>query len=270
MTKTAPGSSDTWAHWNALEGPLYAEKRQPLTAKSDHPPLIVLHGFTQTSRSWDPFIEFLAPHWPVIRVDLPGHGFSNHADADLWQIAELVSATCGRGIYLGYSMGGRVALHIALRYPELTSHLVLIGATPGIVDIDERAARRRADEELAQSIEKDGVPTFIDRWLANPMFNGLPKSSVDIADRNRNSASGLANSLRCAGTGTQESLWSQLPSLQMPVTLIVGAEDHKFAAIGKDMAEAIGSRASLHLILGSGHTAHLEQPAAVAGVINHL
>lgn len=258
------------APWTALAGPLHAEQRRASIADSDHLPLIVLHGFTQTSRSWDRLIEFLEPQWPVIRVDLPGHGQSNFADADLWNIADLVSTTCGRGIYLGYSMGGRVALHVALRHPHLVSQLVMIGATPGIVDDIERTERRRADDELASSIESDGVPAFIDHWLANPMFAGLPDNPTDIADRKRNTATGLANSLRHAGTGTQEPLWNQLETLQMPVTIIVGDEDPKFTAIGKEMAATIGPNASLFLIAGSGHTAHLEQPAAVARVINRL
>lgn len=256
--------------WIPLSGPLYAERRRAPLRDQDHPPLILLHGFTQTSRSWNPLIECLAPHWDVIRVDLPGHGRSAHADADLHQIAALVSETCGHGIYVGYSMGGRVALHIALRYPHLMSQLVLIGATPGIVDAEERSARRRADDELAKSIEHDGVPTFINRWLANPMFAGLPKTTTDIEERNQNSAIGLAGSLRHAGTGTQDSLWGRLASLSMPVTLIVGAEDHKFAVIAEQMAEEIGPHAKQYLIAGSGHTAHLERPAAVASIINQL
>lgn len=270
MTGATKGHHGVPAQWAELSGPLHAEKRAGSSGDSDHLPLIVLHGFTQTSRSWDPFIEYLDPHWPVIRVDLPGHGRSDFADADLWRIADLVSTTCGRGVYLGYSMGGRVALHIALAHPHLVSQLVLIGSTPGIIDDTERADRRRTDDELASSIERDGVPAFIDRWLANPMFAGLPDDPTDVADRNRNTAAGLADSLRHAGTGTQEPLWNQLQNLQMPVTLIVGAEDHKFAAIGKDMAESIGSGATLHLIAGSGHTAHLEQPAAVARIVNRL
>jgi 2-succinyl-6-hydroxy-2,4-cyclohexadiene-1-carboxylate synthase len=229
-----------------------------------------LHGFTQTSRSWDPFIEFLDPQWTIVRVDLPGHGASNHADANLDETADLVATTCGRGIYLGYSMGGRVALHLALQHPHLTSSLALIGATPGIEEEHERVTRLLADEELADSIERDGVSAFINRWLSNPMFDRLPKTATDIADRNLNTATGLARSLRHAGTGTQRPLWPQLSTLKMPTALIAGEEDHKFAAIAQKMTTAIGSNAKLHLIAQAGHTAHLEQPAAVSAIINAL
>lgn len=256
--------------WTPLTGPLYAEQRQSLTEHSDRPTLILLHGFTQTSRSWDPFIDFLDPQWNVIRVDLPGHGASGHHQADLAETADLVTATCGRGIYLGYSMGGRVALHIAVLHPGLTDHLAVIGATPGIIDDDERATRRQADDALADNIESDGVPAFIDRWLSNPMFARLPKTVTDIADRNRNTTVGLSSSLRHAGTGTQTPLWRHLSALPMPVTVIAGAEDPKFAAIGAEMVAAIGTRSSLHLVANAGHTAHLEQPAAVGKIINDL
>ena len=253
--------------WVPLNGPLHAERR---ASRTDGLPLILLHGFTQTSRSWDPFLEHVRSDRPVIRVDLPGHGLSDHAAADLDKIADLVVDTCGSGIYLGYSMGGRVALHIALGHPHAVSRLLLIGAAPGIADRDERAERRRQDEQLADDIERDGVPVFIERWLDNPLFAGLPRRPADLEDRRRNTARGLADSLRHAGTGTQRSLWDDLEKLIMPVTIIVGADDHKFAAIGHDMVNAIGSNATLHLIPSAGHAAHLERPDAVARLVSDM
>lgn len=253
--------------WIPLRGPLHAERRP---VGDGHPPLILLHGFTQTGRSWDPFLEHLRSDRPVIRVDLPGHGSSGHAEADLDRIADLVVDTCGSGTYLGYSMGGRVALHIALRHPHVVSQLILIGATPGIIDPDERADRRRQDESLAAEIERDGVPVFIERWLDNPLFAGLPRRPADVEDRRRNTARGLADSLRHAGTGTQRPLWGDLGRLTMPVTVIVGAEDHKFTAIGHDMVRAIGPNASLHLVAAAGHSAHLERPDAVAHLVDGI
>lgn len=252
--------------WNVIPGPLYAERRV-----GDDPnltPLILLHGFTQTSRSWDPILPLLSGARSVIRVDLPGHGFSAHADADLNHTAALVVETCGAGTIVGYSMGGRIALHIGLDHPECAKRLILIGATPGIVDAAERSERRRQDDLLAARIESDGVPTFLKDWLANPMFAGLPKSNADLDDRLRNTAAGLAASLRHCGTGTQTPVWSRLTSLGMPVAVIAGARDDKFAEIGRDMVAAIGPRATLHLVDGAGHSAHLEQPAAVAAIID--
>jgi len=259
----APATSDVWS---VVPGPLFAERRV-----GDDPnlaPLILLHGFTQTSRSWDPILPHLSGARSVIRVDLPGHGLSTHADADLISTAALVVETCGRGTVVGYSMGGRIALHIGLDHAEFVDRLILIGATPGIVDADERHERRRQDEFLAARIERDGVPAFLEDWLANPLFAGLPKSPADLDDRLRNTSAGLAASLRRCGTGTQTPLWSRLASLPMPVAVIAGARDDKFAEIGRDMVAAIGDGATLHLVEGAGHSAHLEQPTAVAAIID--
>lgn len=259
MTERAP--------WVRRPGSLHAEVRDPSDGRAT---LTLLHGFTQTSRSWDPFLEELDPTIGIVRVDLPGHGLSGHETADLDGIADLVAETCGSGTYLGYSMGGRVALHIALRHPYLVTRLMLIGATPGIRDDDERAERRRHDDVLAASIERDGVPVFIDRWLDNPLFAGLPRRPADIADRRRNTARGLAESLRHAGTGTQRSLWEQLPHLTMPVSVIVGADDQKFATIAREMVDILGPLATLHLVEGAGHTAHLEKPRDVARLVEQI
>lgn len=254
--------------WSVVPGPLYAERRA-----GDDPnlsPLILLHGFTQTSRSWDPVLPHLNRSRAIIRVDLPGHGLSAHADADLNRTADLVAETCGHGTVVGYSMGGRVALHIALDQPRSADRLILIGATPGIVDEIERRERRRQDDLLADRIERDGVPAFLEDWLANPLFAGLPKSRADLEDRRRNTAAGLADSLRHCGTGTQTPLWTRLRSIDVPVAVIVGDRDDKFVGIGRDMVAAIGDRATLHLVEDAGHSAHLEQPAAVAAIIDSL
>lgn len=252
--------------WSVIPGPLHAERREGTDPNLS--PLILLHGFTQTSRSWDPVLPHLSGSRAVIRVDLPGHGLSAHADADLNSTASLVAQTCGRGTVVGYSMGGRIALHIGLDHAESVDRLILIGATPGIVDADERHERRRQDDLLAARIERDGVPAFLEDWLANPLFAGLPKSPADLDDRLRNTAAGLAASLRHCGTGTQNPLWSRLASLGMPVAVIAGARDDKFAGIGRDMVAAIGDGATLNLVEGAGHSAHLEQPAAVAAIID--
>ena len=123
----------------------------------------------------------------------------------------MLGASCGPATYVGYSMGGRLCLHLALARPETVERLVLVSATAGIEDDDERATRRAADDALATSLERDGVDAFLDGWLAQPMFATLADPGLD--DRRRNVAAGLASSLRLAGTGTQQPLWDRLASL---------------------------------------------------------
>jgi 2-succinyl-6-hydroxy-2,4-cyclohexadiene-1-carboxylate synthase len=143
---------------------------------------------------------------------------------------------------------------------------VLIGATPGLADDAERRARRTADNALADHIEKVGVDAFIDEWLTNPLFAGLTKQTAQRADRLRNTAAGLSSSLRLAGTGAQEPLWSRLADIECPVLLIVGATDHKFRTTAENMADLLPD-ATVSVIDGAGHSAHLEQPDATVQVL---
>ncbi len=232
--------------------------------------LILAHGFTQTARSWRPVEQLLEQHSidpdSIRSVDMPGHGTATDVRADLWESADHLVSAGGSGTYVGYSMGGRVALHAALSHPDQVEQLVLIGATPGIVDDVERRARRVADEQLADHIIDVGVESFIDEWLSNPLFAGLQKESAMRKDRLRNTAVGLASSLRLAGTGTQDPLWDRLREISCPVLLVVGADDAKFRAIAKQMADQLPD-ASVAVIDGSGHSAHLERPTATVDAL---
>ncbi len=227
--------------------------------------LVLVHGFTQTGRSWDSIADQLAARHTVLSVDAPGHGGSSAVRADLPAGAELLGRAGGRATYIGYSMGGRLCLHLAVARSDLVERLVLISATAGIDDSGERVARRASDDELAATIEVDGIATFLQRWVAQPMFATLEEPGLD--DRRRNTAEGLASSLRLAGTGTQAPLWDALPELAMPVLLVAGSLDAKFVPIAERMAGLL-PHATLVVIDGAGHTAHLERPAAFVAALD--
>lgn len=220
--------------------------------------LVFLHGFTQTARSWDNVRRQL-DRFETIALDAPGHGDNPDARLSLWQTAEQIGVRGGQATYIGYSMGARMALHVALAHPELVDRLVLISGTPGLRSEDERRQRRESDESMADRIEDIGTERFLEQWLSLPMFAGLPRESADIDDRLRNSARGLADSLRYCGTGTQEPLWDRLNELRMPVLVMCGHDDAKFASIAAEMAANIDS-ATLVTIPQCGHTVHLEKP----------
>lgn len=233
-------------------------------------PVVLLHGFGQNGRCWGPLAPALAAHHVVTALDLPGHGAAGAVLADLRTTADLVAgaiAPDGPAAVVGYSLGGRVALHTALAHPDRVERLVLISATAGIDDEAERAARRTSDEALAAHIESVGVDAFVDEWLALPLFAGLPAEGRFVAERRTNTARGLASSLRLAGTGTQAPLWSRLAELTMPVLVVAGQDDTKFAALAERLAAGIGANATLAIVGGSGHTVHLEQPALTADLI---
>ena len=220
--------------------------------------LVLVHGFTQTHRSWDPLLPALADY-DVVALDAPGHGDAADMQLSLTDGGAWLARAGGAGVYIGYSMGGRFCLHAALEAPDLVRALVLVSATGGIDDDVERAARRGADDALADRIESIGVTAFVDEWLDQPLFAGLDPSRRGVEDRLRNTAAGLASSLRLAGTGTQEPLWERLGGLRVPTLVIAGADDAKFVALGERLAGTIPG-ADLVVVDGAGHTVHLEQP----------
>jgi 2-succinyl-6-hydroxy-2,4-cyclohexadiene-1-carboxylate synthase len=225
-------------------------------------PVVLVHGFTQTRRAWDPIVERLSDLHTFTVVDAPGHGRSSEVRADLWEGAAQLGQAGGRAAYVGYSMGGRLALHLALARPDLVERLVLVGATAGIDDDAQRAQRRDGDEALARRIEAEGVEPFVDWWLAQPLFTTLPPDASGRQHRLTNTPAGLASSLRLAGTGSQEPLWDRLSALAMPVLVVAGELDTRYAALGRRLVGTIGKNAELVLIPSAGHACHLERPDA--------
>ena len=220
--------------------------------------LVLVHGFTQTRHSWDPLLPALTDH-DVVALDAPGHGDAADVRLSLTDGGAWLARAGSAGVYVGYSMGGRFCLHASLAEPHAVRGLVLVSATGGIDDDRERAARRASDDALADRIESIGVPAFIDEWLAQPLFAGLDPSCRNVEDRMRNTAAGLASSLRLAGTGTQSPLWDRLTTLRVPTLVVAGADDAKFVALGERLATTIPG-AELAIVDGAGHTVHLEQP----------
>jgi 2-succinyl-6-hydroxy-2,4-cyclohexadiene-1-carboxylate synthase len=241
------------------------------------PALLLLHGFTGSSATWSWHAARFAPHFRVIALDLIGHGSSDAPlDAERYGmercvedlLAVLDAVAVARANLLGYSMGGRVALHLAVAAPERISALVLESSSPGIADAAERLARIAADEALADSIEREGLETFVDRWEQLPLFGSQAALPRDIraqqrAQRLGNQPRGLANSLRGMGAGRQEPLWERLAGLDIPALLIAGELDAKYCAIAYQMAASLPDSQAV-IVAGAGHAVHLEQPSTFA------
>jgi 2-succinyl-6-hydroxy-2,4-cyclohexadiene-1-carboxylate synthase len=232
--------------------------------------LVLLHGFTHTGASWRPVVDALGARFRALSPDMPGHGSAaERVPVGLAEVLTDVAALAPERFELaGYSMGGRLALHLALAQPGRVERLVLIGASPGLADPAERWERRRADDELADWIERSTVAEFADRWAQTPVLAGLsPAVAARVhEDRLRNTPAGLAPALRGLGTGTLPPIWDRLGELEMPVTLVVGGRDHKFEGIARDMARAI-AQAQVVVVPAAGHAVHLEQPGRVAEII---
>jgi len=244
------------------------------------PPLILLHGFTGSAESWSPLRPSLGARVTTLAVDLPGHGASS-APADparyaLARVADdlarlLDALGVDRAAVLGYSMGGRTALHFALAHPDRVAALVLESASPGIASDDERAERARSDAALADDIERDGVEAFVMRWEWLALWASQAALSPEVrarlrAERLANSARGLANSLRGAGAGADPPVLDRLKQLDVPTLLVAGALDAKYVALARAMDAALPG-ASLEIVPDAGHAVHLERPAELVRVV---
>ena len=243
-------------------------------------PLLLLHGFTGDHSTWQGIAPTLAAKHQLIMPDLPGHGGSDTpASAEDWQMsnvaADIISLLDAlqlpRVHLLGYSLGGRLALYLALHYPRRFISLTLESASPGIADDEQRLARRQSDNQLADAIESRGIEWFVEYWGALPMWDSQAQLNPQqqLAQRKqrlRCQPAGLAGSLRGMGTGAQPSLWELLPGMQLPTLLIVGAIDSKFRRINAAMHAATpGSR--LEIVEGAGHNSHLEKPRTFARLL---
>ncbi len=220
--------------------------------------VVGLHGFAGSGESWEPVARHLPDGVRLVAPNLPGHG--------PWDGEPVSFGTCGKAVLdwaapsfvlAGYSMGGRIALTVALVAPERVERLVLISTTAGIEDRDERAARRAADEALAHETELGSIEAFAARWTTQPLFAGDPPEVVERSEQEirRNSPDGLAASLRGVGTGAMAPLWDRLGELQMPVTVVVGERDEKYRAIGERLVSALPAAEPLVVVPGAGHGA---------------
>jgi 2-succinyl-6-hydroxy-2,4-cyclohexadiene-1-carboxylate synthase len=239
--------------------------------REDPRSVVLLHGFSGTRRAWDGVLaELGAMRETALAVDLPGHGEAADAQRPITFggcVEHVLAASPERFELCGYSLGGRIALHVALAAPERTARLVLVSASAGIDNAQERAARRRADRSLADELERASFEEFIEAWRSQPLFAGeeADVGALARADQRRNRPDALAAALRGIGTGEMKSLWPRLRELRMPVTVLVGDRDEKFGAIGRAMAAEIG-RCEL-IELRGGHGLLFENPAGVAAAI---
>lgn len=237
--------------------------------------ILLLHGFTGSGASWADFIaqsdldpsQFLTP-------DLPGHGANIPTDPAAYAMEATAEALMGQvgndePVHLyGYSMGGRLALYLALTYPDRFASLTLESASPGLKTKDERTVRCTADEALADRIVQNGIAAFVDEWEKLPLWESQSRTLKDEQrkalheQRLRNDPQGLANSLRGMGTGAQPSLWDRLYELKIPLLLITGEYDLKFGAIAHEIQFEL-IHVERRVIPNAGHAVHLEQPKAV-------
>lgn len=233
------------------------------------PVVLFLHGFLGSSADFNTAIAYLSEHFCCLAVDLPGHGNTVvDGEDDRYTMPQTASAIVtwldelqvSRCFLVGYSMGGRLALYLALHFPQRFPRVVLESASPGLQTEAERTARLHHDYELADRLEAD-FPSFLSYWYNQPLFQALRHHPAFLQvkeQRSRNRPTALAKSLRALSTGLQPSLWELLPQMQ-PLLLLVGEDDRKFCTINQAMANSC-STIQLEVMPGCGHVIHLEKP----------
>ena len=230
--------------------------------------IVLLHGFAGTRRSWDSVVEHLdRERYTPLALDLRGHGSASAARPVTLAavVGDALAAAPARFALAGYSMGGRVALHVALAAPERVTRLVLLAATAGIAEAPDRAARAHADEALAQRIERGSIEDFATHWMAQPLFEGTPTAAAARwrDDIRRNTPMGIAAALRGLSQGVLAPVWDRLPELTMPVLVVAGERDAKYVDLAQRLTAAL-PRGRTVIVPGAGHGLPREAPAAVA------
>jgi 2-succinyl-6-hydroxy-2,4-cyclohexadiene-1-carboxylate synthase len=233
--------------------------------------LVLLHGFGGTHRAWDPVLpELDHERYNPLVPDLRGHGTKAGVRPISFQgcVADVLAAAPDKFVLCGYSLGGRVAQHVALAAPERVTRLILVSTSAGISDDPARAARVAADERLADELTRMSIEEFADHWMANPLFD------VTLAEASRwwredllrNDPIALAEVLRTVGGGAMAPLWDRIGTLTMPVTIVVGGRDTKFMAYAERFAQLL-PQAEVRIVDGASHGLPREAPRELAALI---
>ncbi|MBS4216717.1 2-succinyl-6-hydroxy-2,4-cyclohexadiene-1-carboxylate synthase [Bacillus sp. FJAT-49711] len=246
-------------------------------------PLILLHGFTGDSSTWNSIKSFLLDSFQVISIDIIGHGkTSSPTDLNKYSMEQVISHICSlmnhlslnKVHILGYSMGGRLALSFAIAFPERVKSLILESVSPGLKSDEERKLRVQADDQLCQMIMQQGLEAFVYYWEGIPLFKTQEslEESVKLQIRRQrlsNNPIGLVNSLQGMGTGVQPSWWDDLKNIEIPVLLLCGEKDRKFCTISKEMQLLI-KNVDLIEVERVGHAIHVEDPRIFGTIVREF
>ncbi|MCR2821762.1 2-succinyl-6-hydroxy-2,4-cyclohexadiene-1-carboxylate synthase [Lederbergia panacisoli] len=236
-------------------------------------PLILLHGFTGDSSTWDSIKSYLIESFKIISIDIIGHGnTASPIESSKYTMEQVTAHICllmnhlslDKAHILGYSMGGRLALSFSIAFPERVKSLILESASPGLKTDEERSLRIQADDQLCQMIMQQGLKAFVHYWESISLFQTQKsiEESVKLQIRQqrlKNNPIGLVNSLKGMGTGVQPSWWDDLNKIEIPALLLCGEKDPKFCSISKEM-KLLMAKSELIEVDGVGHAIHVEDP----------
>ncbi|MBU0982518.1 MAG: 2-succinyl-6-hydroxy-2,4-cyclohexadiene-1-carboxylate synthase [candidate division Zixibacteria bacterium] len=243
--------------------------------------VLYLHGFLGCGEDWSDVALRIGSQFSHLTVDLPGHGPHPQDAAPDYSMAtsaqhlirlldHLRLDSCD---VVAYSMGGRLALYLAVHFPDRFRRLVVESSSPGLKTVEERTERCRRDNQLADSLEKQSFELFLNMWYGQPLFATMDRTGDRFASligrRRRGKPLALARSLRDMGTGAQPSLWNRLTELAMPILFLAGEKDRKFSRLAADMAH-LCPQGELAILAEAGHNVHFEQPERLADEIRRF
>ncbi len=247
------------------------------------PSLLFVHGFLGSASSWDDVRANLSPRARTEALTLLGHGDVGRAideagvasfDDEITRLAALVDRSARVDTLVGYSLGARVSLGLAARVKRTFSRLVLVSGRDGLGASDEAGARRDVDDALADTLLERGLPAFVDRWEALPLFasqRALPEArrAVHRERRLAHDPSGVANALRVLSLGRMPRYGRDAVQRTARVDLVAGENDVKFVELARRFAEDHGrfGDVRVHVVASAGHDVVLEQPAALAAIV---
>ena len=239
--------------------------------------LVALHGLLGTPALFDVLGAKLRGH-RLLALSLPGHGRpASSVPHTFEEAADVLAAQLGRTDpvdLVGYSLGGRLALALLERHPELVRRAVIVSAHPGLTRQSERIARLAEDEANATLVEQQGIEAFVDAWEQRPLFASQGRVAQHLLAQQRNARlshdpAGIAASLRLHGLGRMPS-WADTIAAQAPrIGLLVGALDQKFVELAREL-RAVTPTLAVETIPAAGHNPFLEEPLVTAARIATL
>ncbi len=242
------------------------------TGDRDLPPLLLLHGWMGSSADYTDIIDRLTAHFYCMAIDLPGHGQTQVLDEecgyDFIQTARGIVRLLARlGIertsIAGYSFGGRLALYLALEFPDRFDRVMLESTSPGLATESERQARITHDLHIIDRLATDNFLDFVKNWYQQSLFIGIDKhpnfSTLIHCRIETNQPSNLAKSLRFAGLGMQPYLGDRLKMSTRSISSIVGELDTKFVSINRELHEQC-QHINLKIVPKCSHNVHFQAP----------
>ena len=231
--------------------------------------IFCIHGNFQTAKVWQPLEERMKAGFSdleMITEDLCAKQFQSFDDwtEDFCGRVE-AQANGEKSILLGYSLGGRLALHACLSRPELWKSAIVVGADPGLESEEEKKLQLDKDRNWAERLKREPLEKLVDEWDAQPVFGGIENQ----APRNLGEMDpdGLSHQFGVFSKGVQQNLVPKLAELKRPPVLFVsGEKDQKYLGIGERLAKS-SSVINAQVIADTGHRVPWENPESFVQVL---